>query len=69
MYVQVNEYIASTFLNKKLHFKCDCLFGIDVTGICEKYEINKNEIILYLASENRLVPIPLNTPKLYIEIL
>lgn len=67
--VNIKDYIGNSFIGKKLHLKCDCIIGIDITGNCVSYEISGSEIILYIEYENRQIPIGLNTPNLQIEIL
>lgn len=66
----IKDYIGKHFINKRLHLKCDCIIGIDVTGICTEYKVVNNEVVLILNNdEKRKIPIALNTPKLNIEIL
>ena len=63
------DYIGKSFVGKRLHLKCDCIIGIDITGPCISYEISGNEVILIIEANNRYIPVGLNTPKLNIEIL
>ena len=65
----IKDYIAQQFVGKKLHLKCDCIVGLDVTGPCIKYELSSSEIILIIDTNGRYLPVGLNTPKLQIEIL
>jgi hypothetical protein len=44
----IKDYIGKSFVGKRLHLKCDCLIGIDITGHCVLYKIHDNEIILYI---------------------
>ena len=65
----IKDYIGKSFVGKRLHLKCDCIIGIDITGPCISYEISGNEVILIIEANNRHIPVGLNTPKLKIEIL
>ena len=67
--IKIKDYIGQLFVGKKLHLKCDCIVGIDITGPCISYEISGNEVILIIEVNNRHIPVGLNTPKLNIEIL
>lgn len=67
--IKIKDYIGQLFVGKRLHLKCDCLVGLDIQGSCVSYEISGNEIILILETNNRHIPIGLNTPNLNIEIL
>ena len=65
----IKDYIGKSFVGKRLHLKCDCIVGIDITGPCISYEVSGNEVILIIEANNRHIPVGLNTPKLKIEIL
>ena len=65
----IKDYIGKSFVGKRLHLKCDCIVGIDITGPCISYEISGNEVILIIEVNNRHIPVGLNTPNLNIEIL
>lgn len=67
--IEIKDYIGKSFVGKKLHFKCDCLIGIDIIGYCVLYKIHDNEIILYIEYKDKQIPIGLNTPNLQIEVL
>ena len=67
--INIKDYIGQLFVGKKLHLKCDCIVGIDITGPCISYEISGNEVILIIEVNNRHIPLGLNTPNLNIEIL
>lgn len=67
--IKAKDYIGSYFVHKTLHLKCDCVVGIDITGICTGYEIKGNEIILMIQQKNKNILVGLNTPNLYLEIL
>ena len=67
--ITIKDYIGQLFVGKKLHLKCDCIVGIDITGPCISYEISGNEVILIIEVNNRHIPVGLNTPNLNIEIL
>lgn len=67
--INIKDYIGKSFIGKKLHLKCDCIVGIDITGNCIKYEISGAEIVLIIEKDSKHIPIGLNTPNLQIEIL
>lgn len=67
--IKIKDYIGQLFVGKKLHLKCDCIVGIDITGPCISYEISGNEVILIIEVNNRHITVGLNTPNLNIEIL
>lgn len=67
--ISIKDYIGKSFVGKRLHLKCDCIVGIDITGPCISYEVSGNEVILIIEANNRNIPVGLNTPKLNIEIL
>ena len=67
--INVKDYIGKSFIGKKLHLKCDCIVGIDITGNCIKYEISSTEVVLIIEKDGKHIPIGLNTPNLQIEIL
>lgn len=67
--INIKDYIGQLFVGKKLHLKCDCIVGIDITGPCISYEISGNEVILIIEVNSRHIPVGLNTPNLNIEIL
>ena len=67
--IKIKDYIGQLFVGKKLHLKCDCIVGIDITGPCISYEISGNEVILIIEVNNRHIHVGLNTPNLNIEIL
>lgn len=60
------DYIAKEFVGRKLHFKCDCLFRLDHTGIIKGYEINNNEIIFIVDVEGKMIKIGENHPNLQV---
>mgnify|MGYP006962936473 CR=1 FL=1 len=63
------DFVAKQFIGKKVHFKCNCIVGLDVTGICISYEIAKTEIVFIVESNNKHIRIGSNTPNLQIELL
>lgn len=63
----IKDHIASLFIDKTIHVKCDCLLPIDVTGIVVDYEIIGNEIVLCISKDGKIIRIGLNTPSLQIE--
>lgn len=67
MKVEFKKYIANQLLNHKLHFTCDCLFKLDVTGIIKDYEISDNEIIFIVDVNGKIIKIGENHPNLFVE--
>ena len=65
----IRDYIGKHFVNKRLHLKCNCTVVLDITGVCTNYEVWGNEVVLKILSNNKIIPIGLNTSKLEIEIL
>jgi len=70
MVVPYKEYIISQFNQKAVHFKCDCLIGLDVKGTVVDSEIVSNEIIYTIQTrDGRQIKIGENTPGLKIEFI
>lgn len=64
------QYVGSTLLNRKVHFACDCIIGLDVTGTVVNYEIVGTEIVYLLVTDDgKLVRIGENTPDLRISVM
>ena len=57
------------FVGKKLHLKCDCMFPIDVTGVCVGYSISSNEVMLAIDVNGKVIKFGENHPKMQIEVL
>ena len=67
--VKYKDYIGSLLVNKTIHFRCDCLINIDITGKVIDYEVNKDEIIYFISVDNKIIKIGENTTGLKIEII
>ncbi len=67
--VNYKEYVAKQFIGKKVHFNCDCIIGIDITGEVIDYEIVNSEILYKLSVNNKIIKIGENTPGLKIEFV
>ena len=65
----IKDYIAKKLIGEKLHFKCDCLFNINVIGIIKDYEINNNEIIFIVDVDGKIIKIGENHPNMNIELI
>ena len=65
----IKDYIAKKLIGEKLHFKCDCLFNIDVIGTIKDYEINNNEIIFIVDADGRIIKIGENHPNMNVELI
>lgn len=61
------SYIADKLIGKRLHFKCDCLLGMDYVGIIQDYEFILNEMIFIVDVNGKIVRIGENHPNLYVE--
>lgn len=61
------SYIAKSLIGKQLHFKCNCLLGLDHIGIIKDFEIVTNEIIFIVDVNGQIIRIGENHPNLYIE--
>lgn len=70
MVTPYKEYIMNQFNQKAVHFKCDCLIGLDVKGTVVSSEIISNEIIYTIQTrDGRQIKIGENTPGLKIEFI
>lgn len=61
------EYIASSFINKKLHFKCQCLFPLDFVGTIKGYKIQGDEIVWKVDRDGKIIDIGINHPNMTVE--
>ena len=50
------DYVAKQLVGKKVHFKCNCIVGLDVTGVCVSYEIAKTEIVFIIDTKLSVEP-------------
>ena len=46
------EYIASQLIGQTLHFKCDCVFPLDVIGYVQHVEVAKDGEFIYTINSN-----------------
>lgn len=60
------EYIAKQLIGKKLHFVCDCIMRVDVTGIIVGYEICQNEILFWVDVRGKIIKIGENHPNMIV---
>lgn len=68
--VEYKEYIKEHFKGKAVHFKCDCLFGLDDKGVVVDTESVGSEIIYILKTKDgKYIKVGENTPGLRIEFL
>lgn len=63
----IKDHIAKQFVGKSFHFKCECIFPIDITGTVKDYEISGNEIILLVDHNGKIIHIGLNTTSLQVQ--
>lgn len=68
--INYKEHIMSIFKGKAVHFKCDCLLGLDVRGVVVDTEMMGSEIIYILKTKDgKYIKVGENTPGLRIEFL
>lgn len=65
--INFKDYIAEQLYGKKLHFICDCIAHIDVTGIIVSHELINNEIIFLVDVNGKIIKIGENHPNMYIK--
>ena len=63
------EIFGEYLKGKKVHYKCSCLFPMDVVGVIVDYRVDFNEVIFILESNGKKIEIGENTPKGTVEIL
>lgn len=61
------NYIAEQLIGKRLHFKCDCFFGVDHIGVIKDYEIVSNEIIFIIDVSGKIIKLGENHPNLQVQ--
>lgn len=68
--IKYKQYVGSTLLNRKVHFACDCIIGLDVVGTVVNYETIGSEIVYVLdTGDGKLVRVGENTPDLRISVM
>lgn len=68
--VKYKEYLKEHFKGKAVHFKCDCLLGLDARGVIVDFEMMGSEIVYILKTKDgKFLKIGENTPSLHIEFL
>lgn len=65
----IKTYLANSIKGKKVHFRCDCVLGIDVIGDVIDWEMYQNEIIWTIKIEDKTIKIGENHPNMNMEIL
>lgn len=65
----IKQYIGDAMKNKQFRFKCDCLFKIDVIGTVVDYEIYRDELILHVDTNGKIIKLGENHPNLQIEMI
>jgi hypothetical protein len=66
---QFKTYVAKRLVGTSLRFKCDCVFPMDIEGIIKDYEIVDGEIIFKVLTDNKIISIGLNHPKMMVKPL
>ena len=67
--LQFKKYIAERLVGHSLLFECDCVFPIKMEGIIKDYEIIDGEIIFKVLTENKIISIGENHPKMMVKPL
>lgn len=65
--IAFKEHIAQQMIGKRLRFKCDCLFPMDIIGTIKSYKVSNNEIIFNVEHSGKMIEIGENHPKLTVE--
>jgi hypothetical protein len=61
------EYIASQLIGQTLHFKCDCVFPLDVIGYVQHVEVAKDgEFIYTINSNGKMIKFGSNHPNMMV---
>lgn len=63
------ELFGEYLKGKRVHYKCTCLFPIDVIGIIIDYRVELNELVFTLEANGKRIDVGENSPKAKIEIL
>ena len=66
--VRYKEFVAQHLTRHTVHFICDCIIRLDITGVVTGYEMNGSEIVYIVDAGDRRVKIGENTPKLEVEV-
>lgn len=66
----IKTHIGEMLFNKKVHFYCNCIMNIDVTGIVKGWKVVSNEVIWEVELSNgKMIKIGENHPNMSMEIL
>lgn len=65
MRVLAGEY----FKGKKMHVKSDCIISYDIEGRCVDYEIKKDELILLIDTNGKILKVGENQALVSIEFI
>lgn len=60
------KHIAQQLVGKRMHFKCNCMFPLDYTGIVKDFDIENNEIVFKVDIGNKIISIGENHPNMMI---
>ena len=61
--------MAQQMVGKTMHFKCDCILALDVTGQVVDFEITKDETIFTISTNGKLIKIGTNHPNMEVELV
>lgn len=65
----IKELFGDYLKGKRVHYKCTCLFPVDIIGVVVDYKIDLNELILIIESNGKRIDVGENTPKAKMEII
>jgi len=66
----IKTYIGEMLLNKRVHFYCNCIMNLDVTGKVTSWKVVSNEVIWEVTLDSgKVIKIGENHPNMSIEIL
>lgn len=65
----IKELFGDYLKGKRVHYKCTCLFPVDIVGVVVDYKIDLNELILIIESNGKRIDVGENTPKAKMEII
>jgi hypothetical protein len=66
---EYKKYIMSLFKGRTVHFECNCLLHLNVTGQIVDTELINNEVIFILIINGKRIKIGENTPGLKFEFV
>ena len=67
--IKIKDYLCSLLVGKKYHFKCNCVYPIDVIGVVKSFKQAGLDHLIYVdvPEKRKIVVITLNHPDMMIE--